>query len=76
MELVEKVLGYDFGGAGAPLIRTSRTCAQSSAMILAITRWLFTVHGGGYRFEAGNASHESLNFRALALFKKHHWKFS
>ena len=59
MELVEKVLGYDFEGYERTIDSHVKNLRAKLGDDPRNPRWLFTVHGVGYRFEAGNASHES-----------------
>lgn len=59
MELVEKVLGYDFEGYERTIDSHVKNLRAKLGDDPRNPRWLFTVHGVGYRFEAVNASHES-----------------
>ena len=52
MELVEKVLGYDFEGYERPIDSHVKNLRAKLGDDPRNPHWLFTVHGVGYRFEA------------------------
>jgi DNA-binding response OmpR family regulator len=51
MELIEKVLGYDFGGYERAIDSHVKNLRSKLGDDPRKPRWLFTVHGSGYRFE-------------------------
>ena len=55
MELVEKVLGYDFEGYERTIDSHVKNLRAKLGDDPRNPRWLYTVHGVGYRFEAGDA---------------------
>ena len=52
MELVEKVLGYDFEGYERTIDSHVKNLRAKLGDDPRNPRWLYTVHGVGYRFEA------------------------
>ena len=52
MELVEKVLGYDFEGYERTIDSHVKNLRAKLGDDPRHPKWLFTVHGVGYRFEA------------------------
>ena len=52
MELVEKVLGYDFEGYERTIDSHVKNLRAKLGDDPRHPRWLYTVHGVGYRFEA------------------------
>ncbi|MBQ9058922.1 MAG: response regulator transcription factor [Atopobiaceae bacterium] len=58
MELVEKVLGYDFEGYERTIDSHVKNLRAKLGDDPRNPRWLFTVHGVGYRFDASDKSEE------------------
>ena len=58
MELVEKVLGYDFEGYERTIDSHVKNLRAKLGDDPKHPKWLFTVHGVGYRFEAPAKSAE------------------
>ncbi len=54
MELVEKVLGYDFEGYERTIDSHVKNLRAKLGDDPRNPRWLYTVHGVGYRFESAN----------------------
>lgn len=61
MELVEKVLGYDFEGYERTIDSHVKNLRAKLGDDPRNPRWLFTVHGVGYRFEAEPPESENSN---------------
>ena len=55
MELVEKVLGYDFEGYERTIDSHVKNLRAKLGDDPKKPKWLYTVHGVGYRFEAPQA---------------------
>ncbi|EPD78707.1 MULTISPECIES: response regulator transcription factor [Atopobiaceae] len=58
MELVERVLGYDFEGYERTIDSHIKNLRAKLDDDPRNPRWLFTVHGVGYRFEPSQSFHE------------------
>ena len=58
MELVEKVLGYDFEGYERTIDSHVKNLRAKLGDDPRNPRWLYTVHGVGYRFEAASKDGE------------------
>ena len=59
MELVEKVLGYDFEGYERTIDSHVKNLRAKLGDDPRNPRWLYTVHGVGYRFEASSKADEA-----------------
>ena len=59
MELVEKVLGYDFEGYERTIDSHVKNLRAKLGDDPRNPRWLYTVHGVGYRFEAPEKSQDA-----------------
>ncbi|MDR2673204.1 MAG: response regulator transcription factor [Coriobacteriales bacterium] len=58
MELVKKVLGYDFDGYERTIDSHIKNLRAKLGDDSKHPHWLFTVHGVGYRFESGKEHHD------------------
>ena len=59
MELVEKVLGYDFEGYERTIDSHVKNLRAKLGDDPKKPKWLYTVHGVGYRFEAPTKADKS-----------------
>lgn len=59
MELVEKVLGYDFEGYERTIDSHVKNLRAKLGDDPKKPKWLYTVHGVGYRFEAPTKTDKS-----------------
>ena len=66
MELVEKVLGYDFEGYERTIDSHVKNLRAKLGDDPRNPRWLYTVHGVGYRFEAPQADDKAKAAKAKA----------
>ena len=64
MELVEKVLGYDFEGYERTIDSHVKNLRAKLGDDPRNPRWLYTVHGVGYRFESPDKSGDKAKARA------------
>jgi DNA-binding response OmpR family regulator len=66
MELVEKVLGYDFEGYERTIDSHVKNLRAKLGDDPRNPRWLYTVHGVGYRFESPDKGDKGKAARARA----------
>jgi DNA-binding response OmpR family regulator len=66
MELVKRVLGYDFDGYERTIDSHIKNLRAKLGDDPRNPRWLFTAHGFGYRFEVGDDQEQSDGYQPIA----------